>query len=62
MQVDTLLFRDIQFAYFDFIGDIMTACEMNPALGRVPIQFKDPIYGTQEPHFTDFAAPGVILT
>lgn len=35
---------------------------MNPALGRVPIQFKDPIYGTQEPHFTDFAAPGVILT
>lgn len=62
MQIDSLLFRDLQFAYFDFIGEILTDCEYNPSLGRVPIQFKDPIYGTMEPHFTDFAAPGVILT
>lgn len=62
MQIDTLLFRDLQFAYFDFIGEILTDCEYNPSLGRVPIQFLKPIYGTLEPHFTDFAAPGVILT
>lgn len=62
MQIDTLLFRDLQFAYFDFIGDILTDCEHNPSLGRVPIQFLQPIFGTMEPHFTDFAAPGVILT
>lgn len=62
MQIDTLLFRDIQFAYFDFIGQILTDCDLNPSLGRVPIQFKQPIFGSMEPHFTDFAAPGVILT
>lgn len=61
-QIGTLLYRDLQFAYFDFIGDILTECNLNPSLGKVPIQFNDPIFGTREPNFTDFAAPGVILT
>lgn len=26
------------------------------------LQFKKPIYGPMDPNFTDFAAPGVILT
>lgn len=40
----------------------MKACDINPTLGRIPVRFNDPIYGTKEPNFTDFAAPGVILT
>lgn len=61
-QIGTLLFRDIQFSYFDFIDEILTACELNPALGHIPIRWENPVYGDQTPNFTDFAAPGVILT
>lgn len=61
-QIGTLLNRDIQFAYFDFIEKFMTECDINPKNGKVPITFEQPIYGTQDPNFTDFAAPGVQLT
>lgn len=61
-QIGTLLYRDIQYTYFDFIDEILTACDINPALGKIPIRWEKPIYGDQTPNFTDFAAPGVILT
>uniref|UniRef100_A0A6B2E541 Putative abc transporter n=1 Tax=Phlebotomus kandelakii TaxID=1109342 RepID=A0A6B2E541_9DIPT len=61
-QIGHLLYRDIQYAFFDFIQDVLKACDMNPSLGLVPINFHDPVYGTKDPDFTDFAAPGVILT
>ena len=61
-QIGTLLFRDIQFAYFDFISDLLSDCGINPIMGRVPLQWNKPIYGDEVPNFTDFAAPGVILT
>lgn len=35
---------------------------MNPSLGQIPIRWEKPIYGEPTPNFTDFAAPGVILT
>lgn len=35
---------------------------MNPSLGLIPIRWQKPVYGEQTPNFTDFAAPGVILT
>lgn len=61
-QIGTLLNRDIQFAYFDFVEKFMTECDINPKNGKVPITFEQPIYGTLDPNFTDFAAPGVQLT
>lgn len=61
-QIGQLLFRDIQFSYFDFIDEMLTDCELNPSLGHIPIRWEKPIYGTHTPNFTDFAAPGVILT
>lgn len=57
-----MLFRDFQFAYVKFISEILKDCDHNEKVGLVPIQFHDPIYGENEPRFTDFAAPGVILT
>lgn len=41
---------------------MLTDCDVPPNVGKIPLQWKDPIYGTQDPNFTDFAAPGVILT
>uniref|UniRef100_A0A2M4AFI7 Putative abc transporter n=1 Tax=Anopheles triannulatus TaxID=58253 RepID=A0A2M4AFI7_9DIPT len=61
-QIGTLLYRDIQYAFFDFIESILESCEVNPSNGRIPFQWNSPIYGERTPNFTDFAAPGVILT
>lgn len=61
-QIGVMLNRDIQLAYRNFSMDLLTDCKNNPKLGDVPIQFKEPIYGTMNPSFTDFVAPGVILT
>ncbi|XP_046993217.1 ABC transporter G family member 20 [Schistocerca americana] len=61
-QIGLMLNRDLQFAYRDFAKDLLTACGENPKLADVPIQFQEPVYGTNDPSFTDFVAPGVILT
>lgn len=61
-QIGIMLNRDMQYAYRSFAQGLLTDCGNNPKLGDVPIQFKDPIYGTNDPSFTDFVAPGVILT
>ncbi|XP_036323033.1 ABC transporter G family member 23 isoform X2 [Rhagoletis pomonella] len=61
-QIGVMLNRDIQLAYRDFAMTLLEQCGNNPKLGDVPIQFREPIYGTMNPSFTDFVAPGVILT
>ncbi|EDS41694.1 abc transporter [Culex quinquefasciatus] len=61
-QIGIMLNRDLQVAYRNFAQELLRVCDNNPKLGDVPIQFKDPIYGTNDPSFTDFVAPGVILT
>ncbi|XP_026754032.1 ABC transporter G family member 23 isoform X1 [Galleria mellonella] len=61
-QIGLMLNRDIQFSYRDFAKDLLETCDYNPKLGDIPIDFMDPIYGNKNPSFTDFVAPGVILT
>lgn len=61
-QIGIILTRDLQLSYKDFAQSFLNSCNENPKLGDVPIQFKDPVYGSSEPSFTDFVAPGVILT
>lgn len=57
-----MLFRDLQFGFLKFVGQVLKGCAISPTVGHIPISFEKPIYGTQTPNFTDFAAPGVILT
>ncbi|XP_031629128.1 ABC transporter G family member 23 isoform X2 [Contarinia nasturtii] len=61
-QIGQLLFRDIQLSFFSFINQVLTDCEVNPSVAKIPVRFNKPIYGNDTPNFTDFAAPGVILT
>lgn len=61
-QIGIMLNRDLQLGYKDFAQDLLKSCGNNEKLGDVPIQFKEPIYGSVNPSFTDFVAPGVILT
>ena len=39
----------------------MTDCEFPEGIGEAPLQFGAPIYGPDEPNFTDFMAPGIII-
>lgn len=57
-----MLYRDIQLTYFEFIENILDDCDIDPKAGRIPINWHKPVYGDRIPNFTDFAAPGVILT
>uniref|UniRef100_A0A6M2DJ84 Putative lipid exporter abca1 n=1 Tax=Xenopsylla cheopis TaxID=163159 RepID=A0A6M2DJ84_XENCH len=61
-QIGTLLYRDIQYAFGDFIKQLLRDCDIDPNVGNIPLQFRNPVFGDQIPNFTDFAAPGVILT
>lgn len=61
-QIGLMLSRNLQYSYRDFAKDLLNSCDQNPKLADVPIQFLDPIYGSNDPSFTDFVAPGVILT
>lgn len=61
-QVGLMLYRDIQLAFRDFAMILLEQCGENPKLGDLPIRFEEPIYGSMSPTFTDFVAPGVIIT
>ncbi|XP_019699572.1 ABC transporter G family member 23 isoform X3 [Harpegnathos saltator] len=61
-QIGLMLSRNLQYSYRDFVKDLLSSCNQNTKVADVPIQFEDPIYGSNDPSFTDFVAPGVILT
>ncbi|KAJ8686911.1 hypothetical protein QAD02_022705 [Eretmocerus hayati] len=61
-QIGQLLQRDLYYSFREFSRDLAISCERNAKVGDIPISFNQPIYGPSEPNFTDFAAPGVILT
>ncbi|XP_076241757.1 ABC transporter G family member 23 [Calliopsis andreniformis] len=61
-QIGQLLQRDLYSSYQDFAREVTVACNYSERLTSIPLNFKTPIYGPLEPNFTDFAAPGVILT
>lgn len=61
-QIGIILQRDLQLSFQNFTKDIFRDCDYNEELAEIPISFKEPIYGSNQPSFTDFVAPGVILT
>ncbi|XP_011641666.1 LOW QUALITY PROTEIN: ABC transporter G family member 23-like [Pogonomyrmex barbatus] len=61
-QIGQLLQRDLLYAYQDFAREVTVACNYSAKLTSIPVNFHTPIYGPENPNFTDFAAPGIILT
>lgn len=57
-----MLQRNLLYAYLNFTKKLTQACDYNPKLATFPIRINDPIYGPTDPDFTNFAAPGIILT
>ncbi|XP_046614540.1 ABC transporter G family member 20 isoform X1 [Neodiprion virginianus] len=61
-QIGQLLQRDLLYAFMDFAKNVSHDCHYNEKATAIPMDFRTPIYGPKEPNFTDFAAPGIILT
>ena len=44
-----------------FISDLLQDCNLAKDIAEMPLKFNQPIYGTLDPSFTEFMAPGVII-
>ncbi|XP_066145977.1 ABC transporter G family member 20 [Euwallacea fornicatus] len=60
--IATFITRDLLFGMEGYAKNFLVECDINPAAFGRPVKFERPIYGYGDPDFTDFAAPGVILT
>ena len=49
-------------AYQAFSKGLLGACELPEDIANIPVAFEEPIYGSNSPTFTEFMAPGVILS
>lgn len=54
--------RDLTLAYQDFMKDLLASCGENPNIASIPVAFEDPVYGSKTINFTDFVAPGVVMS
>jgi huntingtin len=61
-QIGLINSRDLQEAYHKFMVNYLEDCGSKGKLGDIPVNFGEPIYGKMNPTFTDFVAPGVIVT
>ncbi|KAK9501880.1 hypothetical protein O3M35_012521 [Rhynocoris fuscipes] len=61
-QISRFLERDFYFSVQQFISSVAESCGAPEELVKLPINFRQPVYGPRVPNFTNFAAPGVMLT
>nr|XP_006817503.1 PREDICTED: uncharacterized protein LOC102803451 [Saccoglossus kowalevskii] len=62
VQIAVTLQQEIMTAFQDFANNISLSLVGNTYLAQLPIVFTEPIYGNADSSFTDFMAPGVILS
>nr|CAI5834721.1 unnamed protein product [Callosobruchus analis] len=60
--IATYLTRDLLFGFINFFSSYLTSCDVDSRIASLPIRWGSPVYGYENPNFTDFAAPGVVLT
>lgn len=61
-QITFFMERKLRDTYKEFTQDLMTECNWPKRLGNIPVNFEDPVYGTMDQEFTNFVAPGVVMT
>ncbi|RWS05622.1 ABC transporter G family member 20-like protein [Dinothrombium tinctorium] len=54
--------RTLLETFQKFAKEVLVSMSQNPAVVEIPIDFKPPVYGEREPTFTEFMAPGVLLS
>ncbi|XP_026754097.2 ABC transporter G family member 23 [Galleria mellonella] len=61
-QMEWILSKDLSLAFAETVDRLAEVCQLPSRIFSLPVHFHDPIYGVTDSDFTDFAAPGVILT
>jgi len=58
LQLQRLLLQ----AFQSFAVDALAENNMSTAIAQLPVQLEEPVYGVRDPTFTEFMAPGVLLS
>lgn len=61
-QLTFFLEKKLRQTYLEFAQDLMRDCEFPIKLGNVPMDFEKPIYGSYDGLYTDYMAPGIVMT
>ncbi|XP_053409038.1 ABC transporter G family member 20-like [Mercenaria mercenaria] len=61
-QVAVVLMKKITDAFELFASDMLKTMKINPKLASLPIEMMKPVYGNLDATFTEFMAPGVIIS
>lgn len=61
-QVAYFLERKLRETFGDFAKNVMNDCEFPEKLGSIPVRFENPVFGTFDAEFREYAAPGVVMT
>ncbi|KAI0241754.1 ABC transporter G family member 20 [Lamellibrachia satsuma] len=61
-QVALTVQKETTAAFERFLEAEMSKIGMNPELAEIPVKLELPIYGERDPSFTNFMAPGIILS
>ncbi|XP_032783939.2 LOW QUALITY PROTEIN: ABC transporter G family member 20 [Daphnia magna] len=61
-QIDLFIEKWLLEAFGDFFKDLMRSCQHEPEAGYIPVVFLDPVYGQKDTPYTEFMAPGLIIT
>ncbi|XP_045473206.1 ABC transporter G family member 20 [Harmonia axyridis] len=60
--IGTFIQRDLYYSLQSFFENFAESCDYSPRVGRIPLRYEKFVYGEDSPEFTNFAAPGVVLT
>ncbi|KAK3590643.1 hypothetical protein CHS0354_013676 [Potamilus streckersoni] len=61
-QIALIIQEKVAQAFQDFSSNLLIQFHKNPAIAQVPIKLETPVYGSNMPSFTNFMAPGVIIS
>ncbi|XP_069695763.1 ABC transporter G family member 20-like [Periplaneta americana] len=54
--------KNLLETYLDFAADAMRTCNLSAKLAKIPMQFKDPVFGAVDQNYTEFMAPGLVIS
>ncbi|XP_052062173.1 ABC transporter G family member 20-like isoform X2 [Mytilus californianus] len=61
-QIALTIQQSVMLSYEKFTTILLKRFNMNPSLGQLPVVLAEPVFGTNDPSFTNFMAPGIILS
>uniref|UniRef100_A0A1B6KFR7 Uncharacterized protein n=4 Tax=Graphocephala atropunctata TaxID=36148 RepID=A0A1B6KFR7_9HEMI len=58
--IGNLLRRDLLFGFISFLKEVFEDCGWPKAAAGIPINFKDAVYGSNNPSFVHFTTPAIV--